>query len=499
MKNYKQRIGLGAAIILLLTSCMKNEKEEIDALFPQVRAVNYSWASNDRIGVFMLSNGGTLPGDILTEAGVTADNREYIYSGGDFIPATINNQIYYPNTNSVDFIAYYPYKQTLPNYQYPVDVSNQNSPEDIDLLYAKTTGILKSRNPLEITFAHKLSKLIMNVKAGKGMDETDFTAITATIKGMPTEAKFTLNDQTFSDIGIPPASGFNGKKVLTASGDAATIEAILIPQGKMINRTVVFTVNNKEFIWPIPYEAIFESESQYSWTVLVNKTSVEVVANPIAPWEGTSKQPVGGDAKVNYRIGDYYPDPFVVYNPQKKGEVLSGTAAIGIVFWLDKASYGYDPVKETGYKGKIMSLDVDDKNMFIWGPYITTGANDEEHGQINMIAVKKMDDTYAAYPGFAWVHEKNPTGTTYNEATGIWYLPAKNECVSLCDAIKAGLDDWNSKLIAGGSSSGIGPYSYASSTEYSGTPNTVWSWSWVNRPASVMKDFEIRYIAIREF
>ena len=136
-----------------------------------------------------------------------------------------------------------------------------------------------------------------------------------------------------------------------------------------------------------------------------------------------------------YKVGDYYPDPAAVYN---NGVLQSGTAAIGIVYWLNPDAPGYDAATKSGTSGKIVSLD-EPSNSLSWGARgVATGATSYFDGLANMAVVKKKDNTFSAYPAFAWADQKNGAGGTTNYASGakeIWYLPAVAELQYLLCAV----------------------------------------------------------------
>ena len=157
-----------------------------------------------------------------------------------------------------------------------------------------------------------------------------------------------------------------------------------------------------------------------------------------------------------YKVGDYYPDPKAVYSD---GELQSGTAAIGIVYWLDTAVQGYKTATKSGPSGKIVSLD-EVSNYLAWGPYgIETGATSPTDGLANMEVIKELDNTFSDYPAFAWVDQKNGAAGTTTYASGIkgiWYLPAVAEVqYLLCAVVGKSYETWG---FQGSDDSGI--YSY---------------------------------------
>ncbi|MDR1407065.1 MAG: fimbrillin family protein, partial [Tannerella sp.] len=160
------------------------------------------WIGGDRVGIYMLSTGGSLPADIVGDAG----NRQYTVSSvnavnaASLVPVNSNtDMIMYPPTGNVDFVACYPYQAagTDGNGYYPVNVSNQNNPAAIDLMYARVTNVGKSSATVSLPFEHVMSRLVLNIRKGTGLVDSDFADITATMSGMPVKAGFSLSDRQF--------------------------------------------------------------------------------------------------------------------------------------------------------------------------------------------------------------------------------------------------------------------------------------------------------------
>ncbi|GHT03456.1 hypothetical protein FACS189440_00370 [Bacteroidia bacterium] len=232
------------------------------------------WALNDPVGIFMTG-------------AATADNRQYTVSNvasGALVPYGAGNTLAFPQSGSVNFIAYYPWKngQTLGNY--PVDVSNQSNPATIDLLYSNNaTGKDKSSNPVDLTFTHALAKLKMTVAAGDGF--SNLLGLTAVeIQNTGTTADFKLSNGTdFS---------------LTATGNIAArraspviYEAILIPGPA--SGSVKFTVDGNDYFWDIGTLNInFEQNTRYDYAVTVNKSGITVSSQSITAWGAGSTDEV---------------------------------------------------------------------------------------------------------------------------------------------------------------------------------------------------------------
>ena len=96
------------------------------------RVTGSSWDDGDAIGVFMTAAGTPLSTSALSQ------NVEYKTTGANsFEPVNESEAIYFPFDGSgVDFIAYYPYREEIIDFTYPVSLYSQSSQADIDLLYS---------------------------------------------------------------------------------------------------------------------------------------------------------------------------------------------------------------------------------------------------------------------------------------------------------------------------------------------------------------------------
>ena len=127
------------ALATIAAGCTKKNPETPNGNNPKEVAVSFtasidaptrttgggnSWTAGDRVGIFMLSPGGspTVAGDVL------ADNRQYNVSDAATGALSPNGGgIIYPASGSVDFVAYYPWRTPPaadPYYLYGVSVGN---------------------------------------------------------------------------------------------------------------------------------------------------------------------------------------------------------------------------------------------------------------------------------------------------------------------------------------------------------------------------------------
>lgn len=341
------------------------------------------WTLNDPIGIFMVKNGQSLNSANIAE---DADNRQYQAQTGNNYQSGFTSVgtdvIFYPqNGSNVDFIAYYPYKSPLTNYIYPVDVSNQASPADIDVLYANTantasSGYNKNSGTVVLQFNHALSKLSFTLISGDGSPTLAGAKIQ--IANLATTANMSLADGT--------VTATNSGQTLTANTatDGLSSSAIVIPQTLSGTKLIVTLADNaSKFEWNFTTTGFLEGKN-HQYAITVSKTGITVSSSGITIWTGTSDPATPGTAQKGYKVGDYYPDPTAIY---QNGVLVSGTPAVGVVFWLDNQVVGDYPYDKVSEHGKIVGL----------------------HEQ----AQNALDETWATN-----------YGVTYNAGTG-WYMPLR--------------------------------------------------------------------------
>lgn len=245
------------------------------------------WTQGDAVGVFMLTAGGTIPDDIISEV----NNIKYNAApSGTLTPA--NTPVYYPRTGKVDFIAFYPYSdkgtgngKITADYKYGISVADQSHPENIDVLYAKAENKERTQSPVDLRFKHVLSKIMLNIKLGDGLTGLTADKITAVIlTGMPATATLSLQDGT-----LAPGTTANISAVKTTTpspGATATFTALVPPQAAgSYTRNVIVMVNGEEYTGTIPGADAYVSNEMYIYPVTVQKTGISIGKLTIAPWE----------------------------------------------------------------------------------------------------------------------------------------------------------------------------------------------------------------------
>ncbi len=239
------------------------------------RAVNNTWTSGDKIGIFMTTSGKTLAAANISQG---VDNIAYQTDGGSaFSPISGGKTIYFPIDGDVDFYSYYP-QAAVNDYKVALNVADQTNQEAIDFMYAKTTGCNKATPQVKLNFNHKLSNLILDIQPGDGLSQDDLANLTIKVKDQNTTANYNLADGAISDEGTPADITM---QTITAG---KKYEAILLPT-QAESRVLEFNLNNGHdapFVWTMATTLGGGYKYHYT-TVKLSRTAVEV-SGTIEPW-----------------------------------------------------------------------------------------------------------------------------------------------------------------------------------------------------------------------
>lgn len=241
------------------------------------RAYDTSWEANDVIGVFMLAN---------SDKNVLATNIPYATSKGDGYFVSKNSPIYYPEDNSaVDFIAYYPYSETISDYKnYPIDLSNQTKQNAIDLMTAVNLTNRQLASPQgNLQFKHLLAKLVLNLKSTSG---SSLKGIKASISGLQVKGTANLSNGDITSSG--EATTFS----LFINEEATQAEAILLPQDLSGKLKIKLELNGQSKEIETEISGNIEQGSKYIYNVNVNYQGGEITTDPQAKYTRWTETPL---------------------------------------------------------------------------------------------------------------------------------------------------------------------------------------------------------------
>ena len=309
----KQLLALAVivSVVVGISSCNNKEFENLpsqrtEVLFstnietrsPGLRASDNTWGTLDEIGIYMYTA-------VDTEVVEEVQNIPYFTEAGgetgSFIPQS--TVIYFPdNGDKVRFMAYYPYLNSVSanNDVFNVDVSDQTSQPDIDLLYSFNTTAeydkTVSGKKVALVFTHQLTKVYVHVKADEGLTNSEIQNVTTSFLGFNTKANFDLAAGSLSDPS--ESQPISLKQISTEDTYAASFEAIVLPVTDVSSAQILFDLNNGDegqsiasdkFTWNFDQPLL--PSTKYTFNVKIKRSGIVVEAT-ITPWIN------GGDKEV---------------------------------------------------------------------------------------------------------------------------------------------------------------------------------------------------------
>lgn len=307
----KAKYLMVAALATVMAACSNDENEVNDGPVAaqvsagidgvQTRAVNTTWEAGDQIGISTNTSGLTTVTNVL----YTISNP----TTGNF---TSETPIYFKDQKDVQFAAYYPYDQSLEmkegiiEKEIMADDQTETAQKKIDYMYA--IGAVASKGTPEVKFIdkrtdvpagadarfkHKMVKLTLKFKVGTA-DVSSIDAMTDfTISGLKMKGTFAAidygkaiitNDATAKDLKIvglnivANATDYTRSLILFPQ-EAATFDISLTFQGSTYKATV-----NVPAISETNAKHELESGKEYTYTVTINKTAINVSQAEIEGW-----------------------------------------------------------------------------------------------------------------------------------------------------------------------------------------------------------------------
>ena len=318
---YKMKKVLLTAIVIIvagiITSC--NQSEFDDTSGKRVK-VNFSsnivkvtppittrmsgnkWESNDSIGIYMFN-------DVSTDIVEGMKNIKYTTQNNDenAVFQADDVTIFFPdNGDKVRFMSYYPYTASLINDTYAVNVSDQTSQSEIDLLYSfDTEKKYDKKTPdkkVSLVFSHMLTKINIHIKPGEGLEISDIENVVVHFEGFNTKADFDLFTGELSNSA--DISNITPKTMVSSEADVVSFEAIIIPTSNPNDSKMVFDLKNGSgvegdegyiksdvFTWKFTEEDALVKSTEYTYNVIIQRSGIVVEAT-IHDWIPGGEKPI---------------------------------------------------------------------------------------------------------------------------------------------------------------------------------------------------------------
>ncbi len=231
-----------------LTACSNDEtdepqtystdKDEIQLLFVHpgalTRATDTAFEASDQVGVYV-----TEANTAIQIGGNEVNNELFIYNGTSW---SSSHKVYW-NKGSHDIYAYYPYSETVNDveeyaFEVQTDQSTAAGLTKSDFLWASKKRVTASGNAVAMTFAHKLTSVVVLLE--KGEDYTGDISKDTEVYIHSTVAKAVI-DLSTGDAAKDSYSGTSSIKALQKSATEYT--AIVVPQNITSRRPLVEVIS----------------------------------------------------------------------------------------------------------------------------------------------------------------------------------------------------------------------------------------------------------------
>ncbi|HJG88794.1 fimbrillin family protein [Barnesiella viscericola] len=275
----KTRFFAFAALALTLAAC-NNDNENLNdgpvaAKFiaditpaTRVNSEGTDWTEGDRIGV--------------TGAGFT--NVPYKRENGKFV--TDGTVIYFDDTETKTFNAYYPYQAE--GGTVTVNTAADKQGTGIDFLFASgATG--NTHNPTvsftgDHAFHHCMSLIKFTFKAGDGLIFNGMEPASYTLGGLKLEGTF---DTATGTTAVTAAAE---SPITMQLGGATTSQVIILPQGVTTSLDLKVSFNGLDYTTTLPNPSKpeanqFSAGYAYTYNITLSNKGIEVSEPTITPWK----------------------------------------------------------------------------------------------------------------------------------------------------------------------------------------------------------------------
>lgn len=274
----KKTLLLGLIAGLAFTGC-KNEVSDITnntagtvvsftSSIIKSRATDNNWDAGDEIGVYMQN-----ADDASTYLNT---NVKYANSDENKNGFTSEMPITYPggDVTLVNFMAVYPYNENVTDGNYTFTLGDDLS--DNDIMYASSPLVEAGTNNVDLTFKHKLSKIVLNIKDEDGNPLNDATV---SIDKQCKEGVLNMSDGT---VTAKEAAEYNSSLQFVNKINGQ-YEAIVLPDEAREGRIILITTSdNKTYRCPID-NISFDSSKKYTFPVVLYSKDPSVTKPELVP------------------------------------------------------------------------------------------------------------------------------------------------------------------------------------------------------------------------
>ena len=246
----------------------------------------------------------TLNESALTTGDITVRTSEayataYTYTAGAEGAMTSTAPAYYPAGGaSIDIVAYSPANAndgTSETFTVSADQSSDDAYIASDLLWAKAENKTSASGAVNIAFAHKMAKIIVNVTAGNGIS----TIQSITLKNIKRQCTFDYASGAVSDVA--EVSGATDVAVTTGGTTASSMGAACIPAQDLLGDFIEITTDKGTATYRLSSAKPVSAGNYYTINLTLNLAAVGTI-NTIEAWSdygSVNILPTGGGWTVS--------------------------------------------------------------------------------------------------------------------------------------------------------------------------------------------------------
>lgn len=215
-------------------------------------------------------------------------NVPYVRENGQFGPK--GTTIYFNDTETKTFSAYYPYREDseLQNGIVSVNTDQYGQGPEIDFLFASgATGSTSSPTVSftgEHAFKHCMSLIKFTFKPGDGLIFNGMEPADYTLDGLKHEGTFD------TATGTTAVTETAESPITMQLGGATTSQVIILPQGVTTSLDLTVSFNGLDYTTTLPNPSKpeanqFSAGYAYTYNITLNNKGITVEEPEITPWE----------------------------------------------------------------------------------------------------------------------------------------------------------------------------------------------------------------------
>lgn len=239
------------------------------------RVTNDSWDKGDAIGIFALIPQSE-PNSVYEEK----YNVKYITNGdGKFTSVDTEEVINFPTKGSLDFTAYYPWKESITNFEYNIVAGT-------DPLYSNNAISQNKDAPnVDLEFHHMLSKLVLNIELG--YNTTSLEGLTAYLNDVVIDGKMNLASGYITLGNIK--HNIDAVVEIATDNKSATVTSLMMPTQDLNNVAVLLSLGENSYKWSPKTTIKLASNKEYIYNLKLNVEAepylVEIGRVSIRSWD----------------------------------------------------------------------------------------------------------------------------------------------------------------------------------------------------------------------